>query len=130
MRVLFLDDDADLRAVFAITTAGLGHDCLTLDSYQSLIALGDDVHRFALAVIDINLGAGKPSGLDAFKWLRQRSFAGSIVFLTGHGRSHPLVKQASLIGTARVLQKPISVEQLSTLLVERPLRDSAGESVR
>ena len=119
MRVLFLDDDEDLREVVSLLLTGLGHECLTLASYDHLVALGERAYACDLAVVDINLGSGVPSGIDAFGWLRQHQFAGRVVFLTGHGRTHPLVTEASRIGSATVLQKPIGIDQLVALLAAK-----------
>ena len=57
-----------------------------------------------------------PSGLDAYLWLRKHGFHGRIVFLTGHAGSHPLVVEASRLGDADVVAKPISAEVLRSLL--------------
>jgi ActR/RegA family two-component response regulator len=116
MQLLFLDDDADLRQAMTELAVVLGHQCVALASYAQLVALGDRVSTFRIAVLDINLGADVPSGIDAFRWLQDRRFEGRILFLTGHGLSHPMVAEASRLGVARVLQKPIPVDELARLL--------------
>ena len=47
-----------------------------------------------LAFLDINLGAGQPSGLEVQRWLAAKGFTGKTVFMTGHGDGHPLVAKA------------------------------------
>jgi FixJ family two-component response regulator len=69
-----------------------------------------------LAILDINLGEGQPSGLDAYHWLRESGFEGKIVFLTGHARSHPLVSQARQAGKVVILEKPTTMERLLSML--------------
>lgn len=68
-----------------------------------------------VAILDVNLGEGQPTGVDAYEWLRAHSFAGSVVFLTGHAPTHPAVALAVKSG-ARVLAKPIKIDELHALL--------------
>ena len=74
--------------------------------------------RSELALLDINLGLGQPSGIDAYNWLRERSYQGRIVFVTGHAFGHPLVDEARRIGGAAVLAKPVPFDQLTKLIRE------------
>jgi DNA-binding NtrC family response regulator len=116
MDVLLLDDDNDLRDIMSVLLTDLGHECLALSSYDQLVALGERPLRCRLAVIDINLGEGNESGIDAFRWLRAHRFSGTMCFLTGHALSHPLVKEAVRLGEVDVLQKPITLEELTSLV--------------
>jgi FixJ family two-component response regulator len=118
-RVIFLDDDPDLREVFAALMSSLGITATPVASVSELTRMmGDQPDGgFDLAILDINLGAGSPSGLAAYRWLRDHQFEGRIVFLTGHARSHPLVVEASHIGDAIVCEKPMTAAQLRALMV-------------
>src|SRR4029077_4924973 len=92
--VLFLDDDEDLRDTFTdLVRSVFDRDCHGLCSYRDLVTLGDRALGCGVAILDINLGAEAPSGLDAYGWLRRHGFSGRIVFLTGHANSHPLVME-------------------------------------
>jgi FixJ family two-component response regulator len=71
-----------------------------------------------VAILDVNLGPEVPSGLDVAEWLREHHFAGRIVFLTGHARSHPLVAQLKHDARAEVLQKPVSPPALLRIIEE------------
>jgi FixJ family two-component response regulator len=116
-RVLFLDDDDDLRDTFVeIARDTFAAHCLALGSYSEMLARRDEVLSCALAILDVNLGAGVPSGVDAYRWLRQQGFLGAIVFLTGHAGSHPLVAEAHRIGDAFVVPKPASMATLESVL--------------
>jgi len=118
-RVLVLEDDEDLRAVMCdLLRVSCHADCVDVRSFAELLAHRDDALRCNTALLDVNLGAGVPSGIDAYRWLRDNGFAGSISFLTGHARAHPLVQEASDIAGVRVLEKPISVEVLQKLACE------------
>jgi FixJ family two-component response regulator len=121
--VLFLDDDEDLRDTFTdLVRTVFARDCYGLGSCRELVALGDRALACGLAILDINLGPEVPSGLDAYGWLRRHGFSGRIVFLTGHANSHPLVVEASHLGDAEVIPKPVSFETLSSLLDHREAR--------
>jgi FixJ family two-component response regulator len=116
-KVLILEDDDDLRSALAdVVSALLGWQHLSVASHAELVAQRGAALECRLAILDVNLGSGQPSGLDAFAWLRNQQFPGQIVFLTGHAHSHPLVLRALELGNARVLEKPIDLTQLSALL--------------
>jgi DNA-binding NtrC family response regulator len=120
MRVLFLDDDSDLREAMASVLTDLAHEPVTVGSVAELKAQEERALRSKLAIIDLNLGVGAPSGVDAYRWLRSRSFAGRVAFLTGHGRSFPLVREAMKLGDPSVvnLEKPLSMDDLEALLAK------------
>ena len=118
--VLLLDDDADLREALDHIFRTLGWRCLPLPSFAAMSDLRPAVLDCELAILDVNLGQGLPSGVDAHAWLRQHQFAGRIVFLTGHAPSHPLVARAAASGD-QVLRKPMSSEELRAL-AKRPDR--------
>lgn len=117
-RVIFLDDDQDLREVFTVMTSQLGIAATAVASVAELTRAMTDHSdgAFDLAILDINLGAGSPSGLAAYRWLRDHQFTGRVVFLTGHARSHPLVSEASQIGDAVVYEKPMTAAQLRSIM--------------
>jgi DNA-binding NtrC family response regulator len=121
VKVLLLDDDPDLRDMLGevIVDVCQSH-CLLAASYDDLVALGPRVFGCQLAILDVNLGPGAPSGVDACQWLLDNGFAGRIVFLTGHARSHPAVKRASQVAAASVHQKPISLDTILSLMERAP----------
>lgn len=115
-RVLFVDDDGDLRemVVDLLTRMGVACNCVaTFAEVQELVEAGI---YFQLAILDINLGAGQPSGVDVYRWLRRRNFDGRVAFLTGHGRAHPLVADALHSGDATVHDKPMTVTAFRTMV--------------
>jgi DNA-binding NtrC family response regulator len=119
--VLLLDDDSDLRDTLGEVITGVcHHPCLSAGSYDDLVALDRRALGCKLAILDVNLGPGHPSGVDACEWLLARGFEGRIVFLTGHACTHPTVERASRIGKASVHQKPLSMDELCSLVEGRP----------
>lgn len=120
--VLLIDDDEDLLAAMGDLIAALGAaPVVALRSLAELVDAAPRALRCELAIVDVNLGAGVPTGLDVYEWLRARSFAGRVAFLTGHAINHPLVRRACRLGAARLYQKPIELRDLVELLgVEAP----------
>jgi DNA-binding NtrC family response regulator len=120
MTVLLVDDDRDLLDMLG---EAIGHlcnlACLSAPSYDAMVALGGQALGCQLAILDVNLGPDRPSGIDAYRWLSSHGFQGRIVFLTGHARGHPVVEQAHSTDAAGVVQKPVSLEQIRTI-VEGP----------
>jgi len=118
-KVLILDDDPDLRDTLgeAITTF-FKCSCVEAASYDDLVALGERALDCRLAILDVNLGPDRPSGVDAFEWLLAHGFQGRIAFLTGHARTHPAVQLASQLQHASIHQKPMSLDQFRLLLDE------------
>jgi DNA-binding NtrC family response regulator len=119
-KVLVLDDDEDVRSAIGDALLDIfDYGWLGAASLNDMIGLREQALGCDVAILDINLGEGVPSGLDAFEWLKGQGFAGRIVFLTGHARSHPLVDRARRDRAAAVFQKPLSLDQLGGILVGR-----------
>jgi DNA-binding response OmpR family regulator len=113
--ILLLDDDEDLRDAVCDLIALFGAPCIALPSVAALTAEAAQALRCRLAILDVNLGDGQPSGVDAYEWLRANGFPGRIVFLTGHAASHPAVARAASLGV-QVLAKPIESAELRALI--------------
>jgi DNA-binding NtrC family response regulator len=113
--VLVLDDDDDLRETLAELIELFGYRCVSAASLAQVVTQRDAALGCDLAILDINLGPGEPSGIDVYHWLKHEHFAGTVLFLTGHARNHPLVRAACQVG-ARMLEKPISATELRFLL--------------
>lgn len=115
--VLIVEDNDDLRETLVELIAAVLHRrCVGVGSYHELVALGNEVLACSAAVLDINLGPNKPSGIDAYKWLRHHGYTGRIVFLTGHASTHPLVIEAKHIGDAEIFSKPIEPDRIQSVV--------------
>jgi DNA-binding response OmpR family regulator len=114
-RVLIVEDDHDLAEAEEDLLGAAGATCVVVHSLAEAVSAASDALRCDTAIIDVNLGAGQPNGIDVQAWLRSRGFTGAIVFLTGHARSHPLVQQAARTAGATILAKPVSARDLSRL---------------
>jgi len=113
-RVLLVEDDSTLLELTADLLETCGVESVGVASLAELRARASEALACDLALLDVNLGAGEPSGVDVFRWLRERGFAGRIVFLTGHARLQPLVAQAAAHGV-EILDKPIAPATLIAL---------------
>jgi DNA-binding NtrC family response regulator len=119
LAVLFVDDDADLRELVCVALASLGLSrCTLASSLADVEAHATDALACSLAIVDINLGYGAPSGLDVYRWLKRARFRGRMVFLTGHGADDPQVMEASQLGSVEILSKPIGIDRLAMLALE------------
>ncbi len=114
--VLLVEDSDDLRESLADLFRLAGAGCVAVASLADVEARAAEALACGLAVLDINLGPGTPSGIAVHRWLRERRFAGRIVFLTGHARTHPLVVEALHLDGVRVLDKPLGVDVIMALL--------------
>jgi DNA-binding response OmpR family regulator len=114
--ILLLDDDSDLRMMMVELFDSYGAKCIGVGSLDEVKTLGASGQlSFDLAILDVNLGPRQPSGVDAYRWLREQSFSGRILFMTGHGRTFPGVADAYAVGV-KVLEKPVSIDDLLILL--------------
>jgi FixJ family two-component response regulator len=95
---------------------GGAQECISVGSLFELSAREADALGSGLAILDVNLGNGFPSGVDVCHWLRDHDYAAPIVFLTGHATSNPLVAAAMKVPNTRMLLKPASIETLIALL--------------
>ena len=115
--VLYVEDNDDLRElVVELVTVAFHRRCVGVGSYEEMVALGEEALGCSVAILDINLGPNRPSGIDAYTWLRDKGYTGRIVFLTGHASNHPLVVEAQRIGDAEIFSKPIEIERLEAIV--------------
>jgi DNA-binding response OmpR family regulator len=120
-----LDDDIDLLEILAELLQEHGCRCLLARSLVELKALAPQVLDVDVAVLDINLGSGEPTGIDAYDWLVSQNFAGRLLFLTGHAHAHPLVARAERLRRAAVLDKPLD----GRVLIDRIIGAGRGPEV-
>src|SRR5688572_25259145 len=94
--LLFVDDDVDLQDTVQDAVRLIGIDrVVTVGSLAELERRHADALSCSLAILDINLGADLPSGIDVHRWLMNARYAGAVAFLTGHGADDPRVQQAA-----------------------------------
>lgn len=114
LRFFLLDDDADLRDALTDILTFYGASCLALPSVAAMVEAAPEVLACDVAILDVNLGDGQPTGVEAYQWLRRHEFAGRILFLTGHAPSHPEVARTAALGVG-VMTKPVETSELRAL---------------
>jgi CheY-like chemotaxis protein len=88
--VLFVDDSSDLCEVMELMCQSLpGIECICVPSMSAVLERPAQVLRTDLAILDVNLGPGDPSGVEIYRWLKGQNYHGKIVFLSGHARRIP-----------------------------------------
>lgn len=118
-RVLVVDDDADFRAVLGEVLLGLGAaSCVLAGSLAEVEDREAEALACELALLDVNLGLGEPTGLDVAEWLAEHGFRGETVFLTGHASALPRLLESAGLVPARVLEKPVPARVLGELVAE------------
>jgi DNA-binding response OmpR family regulator len=119
--VLLVDDDEDLRELLAELLVGYGADrCVVAGSLVEVQRQAAETLECSIAILDVNLGAGAPTGVAICQWLRVQGFTGRVVFLTGHASDDPRVAEAARVPNTRVLSKPLGVDQIAALLEDVP----------
>jgi DNA-binding response OmpR family regulator len=115
--VLIIDDDEDLRLSVSdvMAAAGVRRRVLAA-SLAEVQRQAETALACRLAILDVNLGEGEPTGVDVSRWLRQHGFTGAIVFLTGHAASDPRVIAAAAVPNTRIVTKPFSFAGLVELV--------------
>lgn len=110
--ITFLEDNEELREVLSeVTKSELGEEVLSFKSFDELVKHRTEVLQTKMAILDINLGSDQPTGVQAFHWLKSQGYTGKICFLTGHGKTHPMVQAASESG-AEIWKKPMYANAL------------------
>lgn len=114
IRVLLVEDDFDLRSILRTLVESYcpGTEVSAVASFDELLKQPKQKLSFHLAILDINLGYNRPSGLDVFFWLKEHQLAKETVFLTGHASNDPLVREAHSIDDVTVYQKPMDINLL------------------
>ena len=115
--MILLDDDKDLCTVLSEIIVDLGSPhCVTVNSLEELKKLESKIFDYDIALLDVNLGDDKPTGIDAYNWMLEKGFKGKFAFFTGHARSNPLVKVAIEIPNVTLLEKPANLAEISELI--------------
>lgn len=125
--VLVVDDEADLRELFALTLVRLGLDVDGAESLAAARALLER-SRYALVLTDMRLPDG--TGLDLVRDVSQGKWreAPPIAVITAYGSAENAVA-ALKAGAFDYLTKPVDLEQLR-LLVRSALREGPGRHGR
>jgi len=120
-QILLVDDDENLvDALAEFLELAAAVKCYRLRSLSEVKGIWPKISESKpiLAILDINLGAGEPSGVEVYHWLNGQGFRGQSFFLTGHAKDHPLVQQAIQIEGIKVFEKPMEIDRIIALVEE------------
>ena len=116
--VLFVDDSSDLCEVVEFMCQSLPEvECVCVTSMSAVLERAVQVLRTGLAILDVNLGPGEPSGVEIYRWLKGQNYRGKIVFLSGHTRTDPQVAEATRISGVDFFRKPLEFGQIEALIL-------------
>ncbi|MDR3394158.1 MAG: ATP-binding protein [Parasulfuritortus sp.] len=115
LRVLIVDDEADVRTALALLLVGWGCDVMDVRSYgQAMTELESSDWRPQLAIVDLTL-SGKENGIALLDWLRSHLDADLPgIIITGDIAAHRLLDVQSSGYT--LLHKPASPAKLRALM--------------
>ena len=120
--VTIIDDCHELCVLITcLLKEELDVTCSTYGSLTEVEEHSGEVLSSKVAILDINLGQGQPDGVEVYHWLRNHHYQGKVFFFTGHALASPQVMRAAETGVP-VLEKPMSVEEIVSLLVA-PLKE-------
>ncbi len=112
LRILFVDDEADIRNVMKLELPRLGHDVvLCEDGEAALRAL--DQHSFDVAIVDLRMPG--LSGWDVIEHINKVSPETEVIISTAHGDMDSAI-QGMRSGADDFLRKPWSLLEMSAAL--------------
>lgn len=110
LRVLVVDDDADIRDVMVLMVKRFGHVADRAgDGVEAIEALAE--HTYDVVLLDLMMP--RLTGEDVIRWLQQHPERGKdmrVIVATGSAGEHRARLEA--LGAHAVVSKPLSLEQL------------------
>lgn len=114
LRVLVVDDDADVQDVLVHMVGRFGHVAdRACDGVEAVEALSE--HTYDLVVLDLLMP--RMTGEDVMHWLRRHPERGTnlrVVVVTGSADQHRVRLEG--LGAHAVLPKPLGLQQLRELI--------------
>ncbi|MCB9759633.1 MAG: response regulator [Alphaproteobacteria bacterium] len=109
MRILLVDDEAEVRRVLGEFLKGVGHDVVTAASGREAIELIESSEHFRVAIVDWSMAG--ISGRDVIEHIYERS-PGTLIFVaTGHSEAE-VSQRHSEIPLDGILRKPFSLRHM------------------
>jgi signal transduction histidine kinase len=111
--VLVVEDDADVRAYVVDTLGGLGYDVLEAKSGEDALRLMTEYKGIGLLLTDVVMPG--MNGRKLADEARRRRPDLKVLYMTGYSRN-AIVHQGRLDPDVDLIQKPLSRDQLSTMV--------------
>src|SRR5579863_1200354 len=116
MRVLIIDDEANIRRLTAVALEGMGYETADAEDGDAALEQLGAAH-FDAAFLDLRLQ--HESGMDLLPKLLQRSPGLDVIVFSAHGNSAD-EQEARKAGAAGFMAKPFSPEQMRAALGALP----------
>ncbi|HZU96001.1 MAG TPA: sigma-54 dependent transcriptional regulator [Planctomycetota bacterium] len=118
-KILVIDDQSEVRDYLGTVLERAGFDVVKeADGEKALRRFPKEKDAFALAVLDLDLGPGKPDGLAVLKELKKLAPELPVVMLSGKGSS-AAVRAAWKAGAADFVEKDTQIEDRLELSLEK-----------
>lgn len=112
-KILLLEDNLELCKLLGQIFNSFGTIDLSIcHSYSDVTALNGKALNFEVAFLDVNLGMGQKTGIDAFDWLLENGYQGKTVFFTGHASSYGVLKKITDRPNVYLLDKPADISKI------------------
>lgn len=120
-KILLLEDNIELCKLLKRMFTGFGvTEVSVFHSYSEVTSLAKEELVFDIAVLDVNLGLGEKTGIDAFDWLIENDFKGKVIFLTGHASSYGMLPKLTDRPNVFLLDKPSEIAKIRSYIMEQP----------
>lgn len=123
MRVLILEDEPLIQMAMAMILEGEGHRVTTTETAEGAVAI-NRVDPHDVAILDLNLGAGRRDGVDAALEIMRDRPETRIIFQTAHQDARSRAHMISVMPEA-ILSKPLDEAKLLRAVVGHPLSEVA-----
>jgi two-component system response regulator PilR (NtrC family) len=111
--VLIIDDEPDIRELLDITISRMGLNTIAVGNVRDAIRALQGDTAISLCLTDIKLPDG--SGLEIVRHIQSSTTASAVAVLTAYG-STELAVEALKAGAFDFISKPVSIDQLRTLV--------------
>lgn len=131
MKILIVDDEADIREILDFNLAAAGYDCLQAGTAEQALALVRKGEPFRLILLDVMLPG--MSGFQLASTLRKESCRTPIIFLTARGAENDLLTGFSA-GGDDYISKPFSINEvlarIKAVIRRSEIDNSASQQLR
>ena len=108
-RILVIDDEPGIRALFREVLESSGYAVQELDNGDKVLAILNASEPFDLVITDIIMPGSE--GLETIKLLHKQFPKVKIIAMSGSAKSSYL-QMAKLLGASSILSKPIGIDTL------------------
>ncbi|MGE3163459.1 MAG: sigma-54-dependent transcriptional regulator [Planctomycetota bacterium] len=132
LRILIVDDQTEVRTYVRRVLEEKGYEVLEAPQPSAGLAVFErEVDTLSLVILDLDLGAGVPDGLELLRSMKRIQEAVPVLILTGKGTASSGA-EAIRLGAADVLEKDLYIEESLEASVEKiqRLQNVVGENRR